>query len=134
MVKDHSDSEKGNPLPPHRLLLSINSKGSYIYHPTDRITHITAFVTPVMEHWLEREIYQWVPFYKDIGQLFILLIKTIIIYITSVLVFLYGPTEQGDKFIRLAPGMSDSHLSPISQFSSIGRQHRTKLSPISRTF
>ena len=30
MVKDHSDSEKGNPLPPHRLLLSINSKGSCI--------------------------------------------------------------------------------------------------------
>ena len=27
MVKDHSDSEKGNPLP---LLLSINSKGSFI--------------------------------------------------------------------------------------------------------
>ena len=25
MVKDHSDSKKGNPLPPHRLLLSINS-------------------------------------------------------------------------------------------------------------
>ena len=30
MVKDHSDSKKGNPLPPHRLLLSINSKGSFI--------------------------------------------------------------------------------------------------------
>ena len=30
MVKDHSDSEKGNPLPPHMLLLSINSKGSFI--------------------------------------------------------------------------------------------------------
>ena len=30
MVKNHSDSEKGNPLPPHRLLLSINSKGSFI--------------------------------------------------------------------------------------------------------
>ena len=30
MVKDHSDSVKGNPLPPHRLLLSINSKGSFI--------------------------------------------------------------------------------------------------------
>ena len=30
MVKDHSDSEKGNPLWPHRLLLSINSKGSFI--------------------------------------------------------------------------------------------------------
>ena len=30
LVKDHSDSEKGNLLPPHRLLLSINSKGSFI--------------------------------------------------------------------------------------------------------
>ena len=30
MVKDHSDSEKGNPLLPQRLLLSINSKGSFI--------------------------------------------------------------------------------------------------------
>ena len=30
MVKDNSDSERGNPLPPHRLLLSINSKGSFI--------------------------------------------------------------------------------------------------------
>ena len=30
MVKDHSDSEKGNPLPPHSLLFTINSKGSFI--------------------------------------------------------------------------------------------------------
>ena len=30
MVKDHSDSERGNPLPPHRLLFLINSKGSFI--------------------------------------------------------------------------------------------------------
>ena len=30
MVKDHSDSEKGNLLPPHRLLFPINSKGSFI--------------------------------------------------------------------------------------------------------
>ena len=30
MVKDHYDSEKGNPLPPHSLLLSVNSKGSFI--------------------------------------------------------------------------------------------------------
>ena len=66
MVKDHSDSEKGNPLPPHRLLLSINSKGSFICTiPTDRITHTTAFVTPVVEHWLEREIAQWVHPMKD---------------------------------------------------------------------
>ena len=27
----------------------------YMYHPTDRIAHTTAFVTPVVEHWLERE-------------------------------------------------------------------------------
>ena len=59
MVKDHSDSEKGNPLLPHRLLLSINSKGSFICTIPERITHTTAFVTPVMEHWLEREIAQW---------------------------------------------------------------------------
>ena len=56
MVKDHSDSEKGNPLLPHRLLLSINSTGSFICTIPDRITHTTAFVTPVVEHWLEREI------------------------------------------------------------------------------
>ena len=30
MVKDHSDSEKENPLPPHMLLFPINSKGSFI--------------------------------------------------------------------------------------------------------
>ena len=39
MVKDHSDSEKGNPLPPHRLLLPINSKGSFICTIPDRITY-----------------------------------------------------------------------------------------------
>ena len=32
----------------------------YKYHPTDRIIHTAAFVTPVVEHWLEREIAQWV--------------------------------------------------------------------------
>ena len=34
MAKDHSDSEKGNPLPPHRLLFQISSKGYFIctYH------------------------------------------------------------------------------------------------------
>ena len=32
MVKDHSDSEKGNPLPPHRLLLSR----ALLYAPSHR--------------------------------------------------------------------------------------------------
>ena len=31
-----------------------------MHHPTDRITHTVAFVTSVVEHWLEREIAQWV--------------------------------------------------------------------------
>ena len=30
MVKDHSDSERENLLPPHGLLFSIDSKGSFI--------------------------------------------------------------------------------------------------------
>ena len=27
-----------------------------MHHPTDRITCTTAYVTPVVEHWLEQEI------------------------------------------------------------------------------
>ena len=30
MVKNHLDSERGNPLPPHMLLFPISSKGSFI--------------------------------------------------------------------------------------------------------
>ena len=56
MVKDHSDSERGNPLWPHGLLFPIN---------TDRIAHTMAFVTPVVDHWLEQEIAQWVHPTKD---------------------------------------------------------------------
>ena len=36
-----------------------------MHHPTDRIIHTTAFVTPVVEHWLELEIAQWVHPMKD---------------------------------------------------------------------
>ena len=31
-----------------------------MYHHTDRIVHTTALVTPVVEHWQERELHQWV--------------------------------------------------------------------------
>ena len=49
MVKDYSDSKRVNPLLPlHGLLFSISGKDSTR----------TAFVTPVMEHWLDREIAQ----------------------------------------------------------------------------
>ena len=38
------------------LLFPISSKGYFIMHrPTDRIAHNTAFITPVVEHWLERK-------------------------------------------------------------------------------
>ena len=61
MVKDHSDSERGNPLPPlNGLFFSISSKGFYMNHPTDKIAHTTAFGTPVVKHWLKREMYWFV--------------------------------------------------------------------------
>ena len=67
MVKDHSDSERENPLQPHGLLFQINSNGSFIctIPQVYRIAHTTAFATPVVEHWLEREIAQWVHPMKD---------------------------------------------------------------------
>ena len=56
MVKDHSASERGN-----RCRLMGYSQGFfYMHHPTDRMAHNTTLVTPVVEHWLEREIAQWV--------------------------------------------------------------------------
>ena len=66
MVKNHSDRERGNLLPPHKLFLPISSNVSfYMHYPTDRITHTMAFVTLVMEHWLVQEIAQWVHYMKD---------------------------------------------------------------------
>ena len=34
-----------------------------MHHPTDRITHTKAFVTPIVEHWPEQEIAQLVHHY-----------------------------------------------------------------------
>ena len=36
MVKYHSDSERGNPLPPHRLLFPISSNGFLLYASSHR--------------------------------------------------------------------------------------------------
>ena len=38
-----------------------------MHHPTDRIAHTTAFVIPVVEHWLEWEKAQWVHHMKDVS-------------------------------------------------------------------
>ena len=57
MVKDHSDSEREN----RCRHIGYSFPGFfYMHHPIERMIHTTAFVTPVMEHWLEREIAQWV--------------------------------------------------------------------------
>ena len=56
MVKDHSDSKRWNWLPPLRGLI----KFFYMHHPRDRIAHITAFITLIVEQWLEGEIAIWV--------------------------------------------------------------------------
>ena len=42
------------------LLFPVSSKGSLICIIPDRITHTTAVDAPVMEHWLEQEIAEWV--------------------------------------------------------------------------
>ena len=46
MVNDHSDSERGNSLPPHRLLFPINSKCSFICNITQTGKYIPQ---PVVE-------------------------------------------------------------------------------------
>ena len=77
MVKDHSDSVRGNPFQPHKLLLPTNSKG-LLYAPSHRTdstyhglcytshgAHTMALIIPVMEHWLEQEIAQCLHPMKD---------------------------------------------------------------------
>ena len=56
MVKDHTDSEKGNCCHHMGYSFQLAARFFYMHHPTYRIIHTTVFVTPVMEHWLEREI------------------------------------------------------------------------------
>ena len=54
MVKDHSDSKRGNPLPPHGLLFPISSKGCFICIIPQTGLHIPRpLFTPIVEHWLE---------------------------------------------------------------------------------
>ena len=47
IVKDHSDSERGNPLLPNRLLFPINSKGSFIctIHKQDNTYHSLCYTS-----------------------------------------------------------------------------------------
>ena len=45
LVKNHTDSERGNPLPPYGLLFQGFCS---MHHPTERKAHTMAFVTPVV--------------------------------------------------------------------------------------
>ena len=62
MVKYHSDSEREETRCRHMGYTFLLAARVLLYAPfhTDRIAHTTAFVTPVVEHWLEQEIAQWV--------------------------------------------------------------------------
>ena len=71
MFKDHTDSERGNRFPPPPIWTTLSDQQQgfcLMHHPTDRITHSTAFATPVVEHWLEREIAHWVHDMRSIQQ------------------------------------------------------------------
>ena len=65
MVKDHSDSKRGNPLPPHRLVYFRLAVRVLLYASSHIQDNTYQFGTPVVEHWLEREIAQWVHPMKD---------------------------------------------------------------------
>ena len=56
-----SQQKRKSPAATTWATLSNSQQGIfYMHHSTDRTVHTTAFVAPVMEHWLEREIAQWV--------------------------------------------------------------------------
>ena len=60
MVKDHSDNKRKSTTYIIWATLFDQQQGIfYMHHPTERIAHTTAFFTPVVEHWLEREIAPW---------------------------------------------------------------------------
>ena len=42
-----------------------------MHDPTYRIAHTTAFVTPVMDHWLEREIVQWAAYESPFNNIYV---------------------------------------------------------------
>ena len=76
--------------------------------PTDRIAHTTAFVTPIVEHWLEREIAQWA---DSKVRIIIIIIIIIIIVVVVVIVFnvfiitkLQSLSIQNNMYIQINSG------------------------------
>ena len=57
-----------------------------MHHPKDRIAHTTAFVTPVVEHWLEREIAQWVIVTVVVVVIVVVVIVKVLVVVVKVVV------------------------------------------------
>ena len=62
MIKDYSDSQRKLAAATTWATPHPNQQQGfcYMHHPIDMIAHTMAIVTPVVEHWLEQEIAQWV--------------------------------------------------------------------------
>ena len=60
MASDHLYNERGIPLPSHGFSFRLAAMVFYMHHHSDRITHTTAFVVRFVDHWLKRELSQWV--------------------------------------------------------------------------
>ena len=65
MLKDNSDSERGNPCRHIGYFFRLAARFLNMHQHTDKIEHTTAFVTPVMEHWLHLRIYGVIYMVKD---------------------------------------------------------------------
>ena len=68
-----------------------------MHHPTDRIVHTTAFVRPVVEHWLEREIIRMRR--KEMFYLTMLSTHFIYSYMVSDMVKDHSDSERGNLLL-----------------------------------
>ena len=55
MINVHMNSERGNSLHPLRGLLVSNSSKGLLYAFSGKVSHTMAFVTSVVQLWLERD-------------------------------------------------------------------------------
>ena len=74
----------------YSLPLTIMVGFFYTHHPTDRVEHTAAYVTPVVEHWLEREI-----IVKEKTTTTYLFLNTIVFFNNSLLAY---PSYNGKMF------------------------------------
>ena len=69
-----------------------------MHQPRDKVAHTTAFVIPVVKHWLEREIAQWVhnersiqqpiqPLAEDMFVLFLFVVVCLLLFVVVVFCF-----------------------------------------------